>query len=103
MLASPDPYTIQGCPLQIPETAFLEDGRVTEVYKVDPKEKYIVKQKIDGKNGNNGLQEIRTAFCNIVRERRKELLSDVIEASAASIAEEPRPRNRADTTNSYSI
>jgi hypothetical protein len=102
MLASPDSSTVQGCPLLIPETAFLEDGRVVEVFKIDPKEKYIVRQKIDGKNGNNGLQEIRTAFCNIVRERRKEFHNDVIDNSSATI-EEVKPRLRADTQNSSSI
>lgn len=84
LLAGPDSETIQGCPLMFPDTAFFEDGRVVEVVKSELSkdgEGFIVKDRKDLKSGLNagvGIQEIRTNFSTIVRERRKELTGDVV-------------------------
>lgn len=35
MLVGPDPDTVLGCPLNFPDTAFFEEGKVTDIIKTD--------------------------------------------------------------------
>lgn len=87
-MAGPDPKEIQGCPLMFPDTAFFEDGRVVEVIRSEVTkdgEAFIVCDKKDGVNVGIGIQEIRTNFSTIMRERRKDYtVSDTKMARADS-------------------
>lgn len=66
---------IQGCPINIVETAFFdENGRVTEIVKND-KDGFITAIKSDQKS-KSLLDTIRRTFTLIVRERRKETTID---------------------------
>jgi hypothetical protein len=81
LLAGPEPDDIQGCPLMFPDTAFFEDGRVVEVIRSEVTkdgEAFIVRDKKDSVNVGIGIQDIRTNFSTIVRERRKDY--SVVEA-----------------------
>lgn len=68
LLTGPDPENVLGCPLNFPDTAFLEDGKVTDIIKTD-KDGFLVSQKFDVRSA---LQDVRTQFSTIVRERKKE-------------------------------
>ena len=72
-LVGPDPDKVLGCTLYFTDTAFFEEGKVTEIVKTD-KDGFLIAQKF----GDNkiGIQDIRTTFSTIVRERRKELSAD---------------------------
>jgi hypothetical protein len=88
LLAGPDPENIQGCPLMFPDTAFFDEGRVVEVIRTEISkdgEGFIVKEKKDALNAGIGIQEIRTNFSTISRERCKDY--STVEAT----------RNRADS------
>lgn len=74
MLVGPDPENVQGCQILFPDTAFFEDGKVTDIIKTD-KEGFLTNVKFDARSG---IQDIRTTFPTIVRERRKELANEVI-------------------------
>jgi hypothetical protein len=62
-----------GCPVLFPDTAFFEDGKVSEIIKTD-KDGNLAFVKFDARSG---IQDIRTSFTTIVRERRKEQIGDL--------------------------
>ncbi|TNV84066.1 hypothetical protein FGO68_gene12787 [Halteria grandinella] len=68
LLTGPDPENVLGCPLHFPDTAFFEEGKVTDIIKTD-KDGCLVQTKFDVRSA---LQEVRTSFSSIVRERKKE-------------------------------
>lgn len=80
LLLGTDGEKIQGCPILFPDTAFFEDGKVTEIIKTD-KDGFLVLSKFDSKNG---ISDVRTTFTTIVRERRKEVAPDLLQASLNS-------------------
>jgi len=69
MLVGPDTDQIQGCPVLFPDTAFFEDGKVSEIIRTDNKYGNLAFVKFDARSG---IQDIWTSFTTIVRERRKE-------------------------------
>ena len=67
--------TILGCPIQFTDTAFFDDnGKVSEIIRTD-KEGFLCSIKNETKLG---IQEIRRSFSCIVRDRRKEIQSELI-------------------------
>jgi hypothetical protein len=68
LLVGPDPDKVQGCPIDFPDTAFFQTGKVTEILRND-KEGFLISAKFDLRSG---ISDIRTSFTTIVRERRKE-------------------------------
>lgn len=71
LLLGPNPSMIQGCQIAFPDTAFFQDGKVSEIIKTD-KDGFLISQKFDARSG---IQDIRTSFTTIVRERRKDTAS----------------------------
>jgi len=74
LLLGPNPANIQGCHLAFPDSAFFTDGKVSEIIKTD-KDGFLTNQKFDARSG---IQDIRTSFTSIVRERRKDTASELL-------------------------
>lgn len=64
LLLGPDNESVLGFPMLFPDTAFFDDGKVTEIVKTD-KDGFLVATKFESRTG---IQDIRTTFTTIVRE-----------------------------------
>lgn len=50
LLVGPDPDKILGCPITFPDTAFFEEGKVTDIIKTD-KDGFLSFTKFDIRSG----------------------------------------------------